>query len=220
MSTQRMSKLRAHWRTHVTAIGGFDAGLANKAFDALCESYSEPQRHYHTLDHVVALFDILELYADEIGDASRLAFAVWYHDCIYDPQAKDNEELSAKRAAQEMKALGAHSLLVDRVTKLILATKNHMGASGGDYDDDVFLDADFAILGAPPVEYRAYLAGVREEYAHLSDTEWKNGRGPFLERIVTAPRIFRTGIFEGAYGAQARTNIKAELRTLELASDV
>jgi predicted metal-dependent HD superfamily phosphohydrolase len=220
VSTQRMTKLRAHWRTHVTAIGAFDAGLANKAFDALCASYSEPQRHYHTLDHVVALFDTLEIYDEEIGDPSRLAFAVWYHDAVYDPQAKDNEERSAERASKELKALGAHPLMIDRVSKLILATKNHMAASGGDYDDDVFLDADFAILGAPPEEYAAYLSGVREEYAHLSDEEWKKGRGAFLERIAEAPRIFRTGIFEGAYAKQARLNIKGELRNLEPASDV
>jgi predicted metal-dependent HD superfamily phosphohydrolase len=220
VSTQRMTKLRAHWRTHVTAIGAFDAGLANKTFDDLCTSYSEPQRHYHTLDHVVALFDTLEEYADEISDPSRLAFAVWYHDAIYNPEGKDNEERSAERAKKELKALGAHTLMIDRVSKLILATKNHMGATGGDYDDDVFLDADFAILGAPAAEYQHYLAGVREEYAHLGDDEWKKGRGAFLERIVTAPRIFRTGIFEGAYGAQARANIKAELRSLELARDV
>jgi predicted metal-dependent HD superfamily phosphohydrolase len=215
-----MTKLRGHWRSHVTAIGAFDPGLSNKAFDALCASYSEPQRHYHTLDHIVALFDTLEEYADEISDPSRLAFAAWYHDAIYDPQAKDNEEQSAERAVREMKAFGAHPLMIDRVAKLIRATKNHMGASGGDYDDDVFLDADFCILGAPAESYQHYVAGVREEYAHLSDEEWKKGRSAFLEKIAEAPRIFRTGIFEGAYAKQARLNIKAELRTLELASDV
>ena len=220
MSTQRITKLRAHWRTHVTAIGAFDAGLANKDFDALCNSYAESHRHYHTLDHVVALFDTLEEYADEVGDASRLAFAVWYHDAVYDPQAKDNEERSAERAQQELKALGAHPLLIDRVAKLVLATKNHMRASGGDYDDDVFLDADFCILGAEPEAYRRYVAGVREEYAHLSDEEWKKGRGSFLEKVAEAPRIFRTGIFEGAYGKQARLNVRDELRSLELARDV
>jgi predicted metal-dependent HD superfamily phosphohydrolase len=219
VSTQRIAKLRAHWRTHVTAIGAFDAGMSNRAFDALCASYAEPQRHYHTLDHVVALFDTLEEYAEEISDPSRLAFAVWYHDAIYDPQAKDNEERSAERAQKELKALGAHPLLIDRVAKLVLATKNHMGATGGDYDDDVFLDADFCILGSSPETYQQYVADVREEYAHLSDEEWKKGRGGFLEKVAEAPRIFRTGIFEGAYAKQARANIKAELRSLELASD-
>jgi predicted metal-dependent HD superfamily phosphohydrolase len=60
---------------------------------------------------------------------------------------------------------------------------------------------------------------VREEYAHLSDEEWRKGRGAFLERIAESPRVFRTGIFEGAYAKQARANIKAELRTMELPGD-
>jgi predicted metal-dependent HD superfamily phosphohydrolase len=211
-----MTKLRGLWRSHMNALGTFDAGAAGKAFDRLCASYSEPQRHYHTLDHLVSLFDCLEEYADEISDPSRVALAAWYHDCVYDPQRKDNEEKSAERANQELRALGANEVICAYVSRLILATKQHM-EGGKDYDDDVFLDADFAILGAPPDKYRQYVTDIREEYAHLGDDEWKAGRLAFLERIVSAPRIFRTGIFEGAYATQARANIKAELRTLEAA---
>jgi predicted metal-dependent HD superfamily phosphohydrolase len=216
MSTERMTKLRGLWRSHMNALGTFDAGAAGKAFDRLCASYAEPQRHYHTLSHLVALFECLEEYADEISDPSRVAFAAWYHDCVYDPKAKDNEEKSAERAAQELRALGANEVLCSYVSRLILATKQHM-AGGKDYDDDVFLDADFAILGAPEAAYRQYVEGIREEYAHLSDDEWKAGRMAFLERIVLAPRIFRTGVFEGAYAAKARANIKRELKELEAA---
>lgn len=81
-------------------------------------------------------------------------------------------------------------------------------------DDSTFLDADFAILGAPPETYRAYVAGARFEYAHVDEAAWRAGRGAFLSGALAAPRLFRTDGFEDAYGAQARINVAAELKAL------
>jgi predicted metal-dependent HD superfamily phosphohydrolase len=205
--------LKARWRTHVQMLGNFSADLVGRTFDNLCKSYSEPHRHYHTLAHLTALFDCLEKHGEEIADAPRVAFAAWYHDIVYDPRRGDNEAKSAERAMKELADLGAEGALRSHVVQLILATKNHM-AGGRDYDDDIFLDADFAILGAPEAEYRRYAHDVRAEYAHLDAAAWKAGRGAFLKKLAAAPRIFRTGIFEGEYAEQARKNIAWELAAL------
>ena len=209
--------LKARWRTHVQMLGNFSADLVGRTFENLCASYSEPQRHYHTLAHLTSLFDCLEQHAEEIGDPARVAFAAWYHDIVYDPRRSDNEAKSAERAIKELDALGADSALRSHVVQLILATKNH-AAGGRDYDDDVFLDADLAILGAPETEYRRYVSDVRAEYAHVDDAGWRQGRGAFLKKIAAAPRIFRTGVFEGEYADQARANIAWELSQLGVAS--
>lgn len=209
--------LKARWRTHVQMLGNFNADIVGRTFDNLCASYSEPNRRYHTLAHLTALFDCLELHADEIGDPTRVAFAAWYHDIAYEPHRNDNEAKSAERAMKELDNLGASSELRSHVVQLILATKNH-SAGGRDYDDDIFLDADFAILGSPEDVYRQYVSDVRAEYAHVSDADWKTGRSAFLRKITAAPRIFRTGIFEGEYAEQARKNIAWELATLEAES--
>jgi predicted metal-dependent HD superfamily phosphohydrolase len=217
MTEAAINGLCARWRTHVQMLGNFNAEIVGRTFDHLCASYSEPNRRYHTLAHLTALFDCLELHADEIGEPARLAFAAWYHDVVYDPRRSDNEAKSAERAMKELDDLGAGSALRSGVVQLILATKNHM-EGGRDYDDEIFLDADFAILGAPEETYRQYVRDVRAEYAHVGDADWKTGRGAFLKKISAAPRIFRTGIFEGAYAEQARKNIAWELATLEAGS--
>jgi predicted metal-dependent HD superfamily phosphohydrolase len=209
--------LKARWRTHVQMLGNFSADLVGRTFDNLCTSYSEPHRRYHSLTHLTALFDCLEKHGEEIGDPPRIAFAAWYHDVVYDPRRSDNEAKSAERAMKELDDLGASGELRSHVVQLILATKDHMGG-GRDYDDDIFLDADFAILGASEVDYRAYVAGVRAEYAHMNDEDWNKGRGAFLKRVAAAPRIFRTGIFEGEYAAQARVNIAWELEEMARAA--
>ena len=206
--------LKARWRTHVRMLGYFQADVVGRTFDNLCASYSEPHRRYHTLAHLTSLFDCLEHHAEEIGDPARVAFAAWYHDIVYDPRRNDNEAKSAERAIKELADLGAEGALRSHVVQLILATKDHMGG-GRDYDDDVFLDADFAILGSPETEYRQYVRDVRAEYAHVDDQAWRQGRGAFLNKVAAAPRIFRTGVFEGEYAAQARANIAWELKELE-----
>ena len=216
MTDQRavIDGLKARWRTHVQMLGNFDASVVGRTFDDLCTSYSEKHRHYHTLNHLTRIFDCLELHGEEIGDPARLAFAAWYHDVVYDPRRTDNEAKSAERAMKELDALGADNALRSHVVQLILATKNHT-AGGRNYDDDIFLDAHFAILGSPHDQYRQYVIDVRAEYAHVDDTAWLNGRGTFLKKISAAPRIFRTGIFEGEYAEQARENIAWELTALD-----
>ncbi len=205
--------LKARWRTHVQMLGNFSAPLVGTLFDSLCRSYGESQRHYHTLDHLAWLFECLETHADEIGDPARVAFATWYHDIVYDPRRKDNEARSAERAMKELDSLGASPELRSHVVQLILATRNH--ADGGrDYDDDIFLDADIAILGAPAADYDRYAGQVRAEYMHLDDAAWNKGRSAFLNATAARERIFRTGIFEGAYADRARENMARELAHL------
>lgn len=205
--------LKARWRTHVQMLGNFSAPLVGKLFDDLCRSYAEPHRRYHTLSHITWLFDCLEQHADEIEDPARLAFATWYHDIVYDPKRKDNEAKSAERAMKELDSLGASPELRSHVVQLILATRDH-AAGGRDYDDDIFLDADIAILGAPEAGYRVYARQVREEYGHLDEAAWKAGRSAFLAGMIDRTRLFRTGIFEGSYAGQARANMRWELGQL------
>jgi predicted metal-dependent HD superfamily phosphohydrolase len=208
-----IESLKARWRTHVQLLGNFSPDVVGNLFDNLCRSYTERHRHYHTLSHLAWVFDCLETHADEIGDPARLAFATWYHDIVYDPRRTDNEAKSAERAMKELDQLGAKSDLRSHVVQLILATKSHkMG--GRDYDDDIFLDADFAILGSPQDVYRQYVIDVRAEYAHLDDAAWTNGRSSFLKTVAASDRVFRTGIFEGEYAEQARVNIAWELGSM------
>lgn len=212
-----IDRLKARWRTHVNAVGAFDAALAGAMFERLCASYSESARHYHTPDHLDDVFGKLEAHGDAIENGPRVALAAWYHDVIYDARRGDNEELSAQRAEVELNDLGVDVEMRQSVCELVRATKDHMGAQV-DNDGALFLDADYSILGAASDVYRAYTKNVRKEYAHVNDAQWRDGRGAFLKRTAQAARFFRTDVFEAAYGAQARANVAAELKELEVAA--
>ncbi len=203
-------RLKRRWREHTA---GYDQARAEGLFQGILAAYSEPHRAYHTLTHLDFLFARLDEHGGDAGEPLRPAFAAWYHDVIYDPLAADNEARSAERAERELEGLGVEAALIARIARLIRATAAHQ-AGGSDGDDAVFLDADFAILGADGEAYAAYVAGVRREYARFDDAAWRAGRSGFLKAALSRPRIFLTDRFEAAYGAQARANIAGELAEL------
>lgn len=66
-------------------------GVAAHAWSVLCQRYTEPHRHYHTLNHVHAMLGALDGIAGSIGlDFGRLdliEMAIWFHDIVYDPRS-------------------------------------------------------------------------------------------------------------------------------------
>jgi predicted metal-dependent HD superfamily phosphohydrolase len=202
--------LGAEWRKDVER---YAAPAGATVFGDLILRHSEPQRRYHGQGHLCALFYLMALHAPHIAPGASPRLAIWWHDAIYDPQARDNEERSADLAGTHLAELGAPAALIQTTANLILMTRNHWsGPSAG--DGDYFLDADIAILGAPPQVYDRYASDVRQEYAWAPDPVWRTGRSAFLQSALARPRFFRTDAFETAYGQQARINMAGELALL------
>ena len=203
---ESVERLAARWRADTQGHPRTDPLFAD-----LCKRYGEPHRHYHTLRHLEDLFVTLDAHAAMLADVRAVAFAVWYHDVIYDTTRDDNEERSAALAAEVLKALDYPQSA--RVTHMILATKNHTQAPA-DADEALFLDADFSIVGAPESRYAAYTQEVRAEYGWLPDEAWRAGRLVFLTKAAEATRLFHTDAFEATLGSRARANIAWETARL------
>ena len=73
--------------------------------------------------------------------------------------------------------------------------------------------ADLAVLAAPPERYGRYVAAVREEYRHVSDTDWRTGRAAVLTDLL-AGGVYRTATAL-SWEDQARDNMWRELRRLQ-----
>jgi predicted metal-dependent HD superfamily phosphohydrolase len=116
------------------------------------------------------------------------------------------------------------------VDTLISATAGHIGdrpplAGGashhGEVDDDIvaarstLVDADLAILGADPLTYQAYVAGVRAEYFFVDDEHWRVGRGRVLRHFVESQPLFTTEFMRAKFEHRALANIHAELAALQ-----
>jgi predicted metal-dependent HD superfamily phosphohydrolase len=185
-----------------------------KWWDIISVRYSEPHRKYHTLVHLVEMFTLLEDYRNAIDDIWSVSLAVFFHDIIYDPTSKQNEENSAVLFQDFVADVHAVKLdsLSQKVNDMIIATKMHQSTSLP-ADIALFLDIDMSILGRDRERYILYAQQIREEYIHIDATLYCKSRASFLRSTVDSP-IF-SSYFDQKFDIAARDNILWECDILE-----
>lgn len=185
----------------------------NNAFNYLITAYSSPGRYYHTLKHILDVLITIDSLQAYSKDLIAVQLAAWFHDMVYDTQAQDNEEKSADYACELLSNLGLPFHNIATIKRLILNTKSHQAAAD-DFDGQVLLDADLAILAAEPIQYQEYANAIRQEYAWVPEAEYIIGRRQVLERFLQRDRIYFTPfMFENAEQS-ARLNIQKEINRL------
>jgi predicted metal-dependent HD superfamily phosphohydrolase len=207
--------LHARWRNLIVRLGA-DAHAAESLFDTLATAYGEPARHYHTLDHIAALFRLLDTHGGDLTSREAVELAIFFHDAVYEPARSDNEEASAALARKELSALGIEPALPRRVSDLILATR-HGGFQpeiAADRDLALLLDLDLAVLAADRSEYAAYAAAIRREYSIYPDETYRAGRRRVLGQFLARARIYLTEQLHRQWDRRARANLSWELETL------
>jgi len=192
-----------------------DPALAQELFAEITRRYSEPGRFYHTLTHIGHVLQTIETLDHYLENSGPVRLAAWYHDAIYDTHAGDNEEKSAGVAESHLNKLKVPAGVVAETARLILMTKRHQ-APPDDRAAQVFLDADLAILGAPPAQYREYAAAIRQEYGWVEETVYRTKRRKVLESFLERPHLFVTTELFERLETMARLNIAAEIETLAL----
>ncbi|MFJ9962876.1 HD domain-containing protein [Streptomyces avermitilis] len=180
----------------------------------LLRRWSEPQRRYHTVDHLTAVLDRVDLLAEYADDPDVVRLAAWFHDAVYFPDRSENEERSARLAERALPEAGVSGARTAEVARLVRLTVTHDPADD-DRDGRVLCDADLAILAAPPKAYAAYAAAVREEYAFVPDAAFRAGRAAVLHQLLDLPRLFRTPYGEREWEERARENLREELARLD-----
>lgn len=194
-------RLRPYWEDAFRAIG---LAPPVPAFADLIAHYAEPQRAYHTLQHLAECFDRLDEAGDE-PDRAVMALALFFHDVIYDPAAKDNETQSAVYAGRVLEAAGAAPIVVQTVSDLVLATKHDHTPT--EPAAQLIVDIDLAILGADRMRFDEYEAQIRREYRFVPDDLFRAGRAAILQSFLARPTIFSTAPFRARYETRARENI-------------
>lgn len=179
---------------------------------AIAEAYATPPRAYHDLRHIEELLGWFTSVRDDgpgWQSPHDVLAALLYHDAIYEAGRPDNEARSAGLAAEH---IARFQLPCDpaRVKTIILATARH-GALEVDPAEDPdlahFLDADMAILGAPPARFDAYERAIESEYSVIPAAAFRAGRARFLTRLLALPRLYQTSFFSSRLEAAARANV-------------
>jgi predicted metal-dependent HD superfamily phosphohydrolase len=216
VSPERLESMQKGW---ARALERYRVAPADTypALDVLVAAYSAPERYYHNLEHLAEMFRVIDRLSGIVEDPSALHLAVWFHDAVYDSRAKDNEHRSGELAVDLLGPLGVPASSIERIVQLIWAT-THTGDPPALRDAQVLLDADLAILGASEERYARYARDIRKEYAWVPEPDYRAGRAGVLRRFLAAPRIYHTQLMFEEGDERARTNLRAELASLQAPS--
>ncbi len=189
---------------------GISRARALEIWELLASAYGETTRHYHTLEHLEMMLSHL---SDGTEGADDVAWAIWFHDVVYDPRSSTNEDDSVTLMVKHL----GHVLALKRVRsiqKLIEATDPRRVAEPNASDKEKLIrDLDLLILGAATKEYESYTTAIRREYAFVPDADYRKGREEVMNRFLDRPYIYLTDRF-AKLERQARENIQNEIAQL------
>ncbi|MFI8997061.1 hypothetical protein [Streptomyces sp. NPDC053542] len=216
--------LRRRWHDTVLALRNADAATVPGTAlalppdpapyaDNLLARWAEPQRRYHTTEHLAAVLDRIDELVGHAADPDVVRLAAWFHDAVYRPDRSENEERSAALAERALPELGIDAERTAEVARLVRLTVTHDPAEG-DSNGEVLCDADLAVLAGAPEQYAAYAAAVREEFAFVPDEAFRAGRADVLRQLLALPRLFRTPEGHDRWERLARRNLTTELDLL------
>lgn len=195
--------LERRWETLMPGYPDLGAGLLAR--------WSEPHRNYHSATHLLAVLEALDLLTGR-SVPKTVALAAWFHDAVYNGSASDEED-SAVLAQECLKdVLPAEE--VAEVARLVRLTATHV-PEADDGGGQLFCDADLSILGSDPERYARYVAGVRADYAHVSEGDFAKGRSAVVRRLLAVEPLFHTKAGRELWAARARENLSGELAALE-----
>jgi len=184
---------------------------ADAVFDELHAAYGDAARHYHSGEHIEHCLRQFDMIREQLDDPLAVELAIWFHDLVYRPCAADNERLSAERFA----AIAGDCMLATRVAevaRLIRATEHC--AAGIEGDTAHLLDIDLSSFALPWDLFREDSRRIREEFAHLDDTQFYPVHLAFQRRLLERPRMFSSDYFFDHCEQRARDNIRRHLETL------
>jgi predicted metal-dependent HD superfamily phosphohydrolase len=198
------------WKATWTGLG---IGAADeRLFGEVMATYSEPHRHYHTLQHLDECFAWLDDARGLADQFHEVELALWFHDAVYQVRSQDNEEQSASWAQSAATNAGLPSAIAGRVHGLILATKHNSAPATP--DAALLVDVDLAILGAPLERFDEYERLVRQEYAWVPGFVFRRKRREILESFLARPHVYSTKHFRASLEATARANLARSIQLL------
>ena len=170
----------------------------------LVAAYTEPQRHYHTVQHIVECLELFHQVKAQLNDPVAVELAIWFHDAVYNPQAKDNEQQSAQLMREHCADILTQSVL-DKVSQWIIATQEHQ--SSKQHDLNYLLDIDLAILASSAERFAEYEQQIQQEYAWVDAEIYKVKRAEVLQHFFHMQPLYQTEYFRKNFEQNAKVNL-------------
>ncbi len=190
----------------------FSIGRNEKVYFSLSKAYQEKHRHYHTDAHIDAClrhFDEVKYLAES---PFQIEMALWFHDAVYKPFAKDNERQSADWCSDFLTQNEVDNATIQNIETLIMATLHH--AIPENNDTQLLVDIDLSILGTSRKTYQEFEQQVRKEYRWIPYFYYRKKRIAILQSFLERQRIYQSDFFYQKLESQARENLSAAIQLL------
>jgi len=187
----------------------------------LLRRMGSPDRHYHGLDHLAALWIRHKRYGVGTPFVSRrlsrlIACAILFHDAVYDPTRTDNEVRSAE-LWEKSAPMNLPRRDVDWVANTIRATADHLAPHPArtlrQRARRWLLDLDLTPLGDEPALFDRNTRALRAEYQHLAEAEWRRQRKAFLHKLQNARGLYHSHPIAAVYASRAHRNLSRAVGT-------
>ena len=205
-------RLTSSWSRCWAALGA--AGSGDALMQRLIAAYAEPQRYYHTQQHLAERLSLFDRYRSHAQEPGEVEMVLWFHDAIYDVFAADNEARSADWAETALKQAGVDAQRVATIQRLILITRHD--ALPTTADEALLVDIDLAILGAERARFAEYETQVRQEYAHVPEAAFRAGRAHILQGFLARQPLYQTPALQRRLEPKAQQNLSHSLQQLAL----
>lgn len=195
-----LTSLAPRWQATWRELG---AAPPPGMMDDLLARYAEPQRHYHSVQHLEECLRGLDAVRQHARKPAEIELGLWFHDAVYDVHAHDNEAASAALA----RAAIDDAVLAERIAALVMATRHDASLTDDDADALLLVDVDLAILGAPATRFAEYERQVRAEYAFVPEALFALKRAQVMREFALRDPLYRTPAMRERLEAQARANL-------------
>lgn len=174
-------------------------------FDFIVSQYSEPHRHYHTLQHLSECFYYFDLVKAQANNAAAIEMAIWFHDIIYNVKANNNEVRSAQLAMDYLAPYNLPHTILTSIYQLIQVTDHKQQVKN--LDEQIIVDVDLAILGASSVRFAEYQQQIRSEYSWVPYFLYKTKRKQILTTFLNQQPLYHTPKLATLLAKQASLNL-------------
>ena len=198
-----LDQFKSYWLRFSSQLS-MDQELSQTLLNMLITAYTEPQRAYHSVQHIAECLAHFQNIQSSLNDPIAVETAIWFHDVVYDPKAFDNE----LQSAELMKSVCDPFLSeqqIEKVYKWIIATQKHQPSD--DHDLNSLLDIDLAILGSNAERFAEYQQQIQFEYAWVESDVYKVKRKQVLQQFEQMNPIYQTRWFRYHYEKQAKISL-------------
>jgi len=205
-----------------------ELGLARKVpkkviddtYNIVVRAYNESHRFYHNKHHLEKVLEDIEKTRSMAKSWDTLFVAAVFHDFVYAPLSRTNEEDSARLCLELTKVWNWSEVEKAKITSLIISTKKHLESDrSGDFG--LLSNADLKIFAVPPKTYDFVIWKIYREFEKVPWIIFRKKRMEFLEKFLVA--AINKKVFCGndsALNQDAAANIENELTKLKKANRI